>query len=397
MTSIRRTLLASIAILVVACGGSDPSNEPTSSATDPAPSPPATPSSTPAAVASPSALLIGVVVNVGVVNDKGLNEYTFDGAKQGASAIGAAEPLVVIPSTPADGEALLQAYVDQAYGVVVAAGPALQAATAKVAKANPNVWFVGVDQEPCAGADGAIASPSIDCTGDATKLSPKYIAIRYPDDQAGYLAGMVAASASRSGVIGAIGGDPTCASCIRSMQGFALGATSVNPDIRLRIGWVAGSAEGVGGSQGSARTFADRFIAQNAGIDVVFQVGGSPDNGVIDAACAARISAIGGDVDRTLTDPASRDCILTSAEKRFSKSVADTIVAIDQGTATGGSNLFDASDGGIGLSPFYDAASRLPTDMQARIDAATAAIAAGRISTCPPPPDCGRIGVPIVD
>ncbi len=240
------------------------------------------------------------------------------------------------------------------------------------------------------------ASPPTDCTGDVTKLSPKYIAMRYAEDQAGYLAGMVAAAASKSGVIGAIGVDPNCASCIRSMQGYALGAKSINPDIRLRIGWVAGNAEG-GAGAASARAFADRFIAQNNGVDVIFQVGAATDDGVIDAACAAGISAIGGDVDRTLTDPASRDCILTSAEKRFSKSVADTIVAIDHGTATGGSTVFDASNAGIGLAPFYDATSRLPADMQSRIDGATAAIAAGRIVTCPPPPDCGRIGVPIVD
>ena len=46
-----------------------------------------------------SDLKIGVVTDVGTVNDKNFNEYTFVGAKHGAAAIGAAEPPVVVPTS----------------------------------------------------------------------------------------------------------------------------------------------------------------------------------------------------------------------------------------------------------------------------------------------------------
>ncbi len=353
--------------------------------------------STAAAGGSPTSdLTIGVVTGVGVVHDKGMNEDTLVGATDGAKAIGAAEPIVVLPASPDDVESLLRAYVDQDFDVVVAAGSALQAATMKVAKANPNVWFIGVDQGGCVAAAGDVASPPIDCPSDGSTATPKYVSISYAEDQAGYLAGMVAASASKTGTIGAIGRDPGCESCIRSMQGYVLGARAVDPNIRLRIGWASDASSGDGGSVGS-RVFADSFIARNTGIDVIFQAADSIDDGVIDAGCAVGIGAIGADFDRSLTDPGSRECILTTAETRVATSVADTIVAIGNGTATGGPNRFDASDQGVGLAPFYDAASRLPPDLQSRIDSATSQIAAGTLRTCPPPPDCGRVGIAIGD
>ena len=141
--------------------------------------------------------------------------------------------------------------------------------------------------------------------------------------------------------------------------------------------------------RGESRCGRDRDESDQAAADP------SPDNGVIEAACAAGIDAIGAGVDRAVADPAAKACILTSAEDRISTSVADTVVAIEHGTATGGAIVFDASDGGVGLAPFYDAADRLPADLPARLEAATADIAAGRIATCPPPPDCGRVGAPI--
>lgn len=391
------SILASVAILVVACGGSAPPVDQASPASGSAP-PVSTLQSPAAAGASPTSdLTIGVVTGVGLVHDKGMNEDTLVGATDGARAIGAPDPIVVLPASPDDVEGLLRAFVDQDFDVVVAAGSALQAATTKVAKANPNVWFIGVDQGGCVTAAGDLASPPAECPTDGDPASPKYVAISYAEDQAGYLAGMVAASASKTGTIGAIGRDPSCASCIRSMQGYALGARAVDPNIRLRIGWTSEASGGNGGGSVGSRAFADGFIARNTGIDVVFQAADSIDDGVIDAACAAGVSAIGADFDHSLADPGSRTCILTSAETRIATSVAETIAAIDSGTATGGPNRFDAADHGVGLAPFYDAASRLPADMQSRVDTATAEIASGALRTCPPPPDCGRVGIAIGD
>jgi basic membrane protein A len=180
------------------------------------------------------------------------------------------------------------------------------------------------------------------------------------------------------------------------MQGYTLGAQSVKPDIKVKTAFVSDSDFKVGFSdQAAGKTFGDQFLKQNADVDVLFQVAGLTGNGVIDAACAAGINAIGVDVDQHESYPASQACILTSAEKHLAKSVADEIEAIAGGTAKGGLTFFNATNEGIGISPFYDAASKLPADIQTQIDTAMAALAAGSAVSCPPAPDCGKIGVPI--
>jgi basic membrane protein A and related proteins len=349
--------------------------------------------------AAPGASLkIGVETDVGTVNDKNFNEYTYVGAKDGAKAVGApnADNLpVVVPASDADYAPNIQTYVDQNFNVIVTAGFNLVPATAAAAKANPNIWFIGVDHAPCITGTGDVDPTFSDCSGSVATLLPKYIALNYAEDQAGYLAGMVAASASQSNIIGAIGGVSLCAPCVRYIQGYIMGAKFVKPDITVKVNWVSDSDFRAGfADQAGGKVFAQQFLQQNPGLDVLFQVAGLTGNGVIDAACEANISAIGVDVDQHESYPASQACILTSAEKKLAKSVADSIKAIANNTAKGGLTFFNAANDGIGVSPFYGAASKLPSDMQSKLDTAMAGMKAGTVTTCPAAPACGQVPAP---
>jgi basic membrane protein A len=338
-------------------------------------------------------LKIGVVTDVGTVNDKNFNEFTFKGAQEGAAAVGAAAPPVSVPNSDADYQPLIQGFVDQDFNVIVTTGFNLANLTATAAKANPDTWFIGVDHSPCIKGDGTVDPTFADCSGNIATLLPKYIALNYAEDQAGYLAGMVAASASTSGVIGAIGGVSLCGPCVRYIQGYILGAKSVKSDIVVKVNWVSDSDFRLGfADQAAGVTFANQFLQQNPEVDVLFQVAGLTGNGVIDAACAAGIDAIGVDVDQHESYPASQACILTSAEKHLAVSVRESIKQIAAGTAKGGLTFFNAANDGIGVSPFYDAANRLPANMQSLIDTAVAGMKAGTVDSCPD--DCGAVPAP---
>src|SRR6476646_1506978 len=389
-------LFAGLSIFVAACSNGGASTSPAAS-TPASTAPSAATSGSPEASASASAatksdLKIGVVTDVGTVNDKNFNEYTFVGAQQGAAAIGADPPPVVVPTSDADYAPLIQAFVNQNFDVIVAAGFNLVPATAAAAKANPDIWFIGVDHAPCINATGDVDPTFADCSGDVSKLLPKYIAINYAEDQAGYLAGIVAGLATKSNTIGAVGGVSLCGPCIRYMQGYELGAKSVNPNVVVKTAFVSDSDFKVGfADQAAGKTFGDQFITQNKGLDVLFQVAGLTGNGLVDAACAAKINAIGVDVDQHESYPASQACILTSAEKHLALSVNDSIVAIADGSAKGGLTYFNAKNDGIGVSPFYDAASKVPADTQAKLDAALAGMKDGSLKTCPA--KCGQLPV----
>ena len=339
-----------------------------------------------------AALKIGVVTDVGRVDDKNFNQFSFEGAKKGAADIGAAVPQVVVPANADEYASDIQQFVGQNYDVIVTVGFNLYAATVKAAKANPNIWFIGVDQSICIDATGA-DDPKFGCAGDPKTLLPRYIGISFEEDQAGYLAGIVAASISKTHIIGAIGGINLVPAVVRYIQGYQLGAMATDPSTVVKTGYVSASdfvaafADPAGG-----QTYATAFIAANKP-DVLFQVAGSTGNGILQAACAAKISGIGVDVDQwgslsAATDP-TYNCIVTSAEKHLSNAVEASINAINGGTAVGGNIEFNATNDGIGVSAEQDGKGTITSDIQAKVDAAIAAMkATPPLATCPD--KCGQ-------
>jgi len=67
--------------------------------------------------------------------------------------------------------------------------------------------------------------------------------------------------------------------------------------------------------------------------------------------------------------------------------VDQALKAADAGSLTPGPLTFDATNDGVGVSDFHDNASAVPTDLQAKLDDALAAMKAGSLPTCPT--DCG--------
>jgi basic membrane protein A len=332
---------------------------------------------------------IGVSTDVGTVNDKNFNEYTFLGAKQGAQALGAVEPPVVVPKDASELAKNIQSFVDQNFDIIVTAGFNNGQATTCAAHANPDVWFIGVDQgPPCVTPEGRPDS-AFKCAGDAKTLLPRFVAISFQEDQAGYLAGMVAATMSKSGTIGAIGGITLCGACIRYIQGFQLGAQSVNPQISLKVAWVTTSDfVKAFNDPVTGKSFGQQFITTNKP-DVLFQVAGKTGNGVLDAACDANIYGIGVDVDQALSYPNAAKCTVTSAEKKLALATSTDIANIVAGTQKGGDDHWDAKRDGIGYSPFHDLESKVPADLKAKLDQAIAAMKTGALKTCPD--KCGDI------
>jgi basic membrane protein A len=341
-------------------------------------------------------LKIGVVTDVGTVDDKNFNQYSYEGAQKGAVDVGTTGTVpYFVPADPSQYASGIQAYVDNGFDIIVTVGFNLGTDTLVAAKKNPNVWFIGVDQAPCIDANGDPDS-TFACAGDPTVLLPHFIGLQYQEDQAGYLAGIVAGSISQSKVIGAIGGINLVPAVVRYIQGYALGAQSVGVTAdNVKTAYVSTSDFGVAfNNPGEGNTFATQFIATNSP-DVLFQVAGKTGNGVLQAACTAGIHGIGVDVDqwgslKAATDP-TYNCIVTSAEKHLSVSVEDTIKAIGAGTAApgpGGVLHFDATNDGIGVSAEQDGAGLITPAIQTLLDTALAAMKAGTLTTCPA--TCGQ-------
>jgi len=378
--SIGLSLFAGLAIVVSACGGGA-TTAPSEAAMSEVPS--VAPTTAPTAAPS-SNLVIGVVTDIGTLNDKNFNEYSYKGAVDGAAAIGAPQPASLVPADQTAYAADIKSFVDQHANIIVTVGFNLANATVQAAHDNPDIWFIGVDQSPICVTPEGLPDANFACKGDAKTLLPHYISLQFQEDQAGYLAGMVAAGISKSHEIGAIGGTTLCAPCVRYIQGYALGAQSVDSTVKVDTAYVTNDFSAAAfQDQAGGKTFAENFLAQHAAVDVLFQVAGLTGNGVLDAACAANISGIGVDVDQYLSYAAADPCLVTSAEKHLETAVSAAVQAIAGNTATPGDNLFNAANDGIGIAPFYGKASLITSDLQSKIDAALAQMKAGTLATCP--------------
>ncbi|PZR60198.1 MAG: BMP family ABC transporter substrate-binding protein [Chloroflexi bacterium] len=342
-------------------------------------------SSTPSTSAGPSnSLKIGLVTDVGTLDDKNFNQFSWEGAKKGAADIGAPAPKSVVTTASADYAKNIKSFVDQKFDIIVTVGFALGNDTTKAAKANPGIKFIGVDQGVCVTEQGE-PDPSFGCKGDGAKLLPNYQGLVFKEAQPGYLAGIVAGSISKSGHIAAIGGTKVVPAVANYMAGYANGAAKVNPNVKVELQYVSDQPDAKAfNDPAGGKAFAEQLLAKNKDVDVLFQVAGKTGNGVLQAACNANIHAIGVDVDQHLSTPESAKCIVTSAEKKLTKAVSDAIKRVSEKTDKGGTVPLDITTDSIGLAPFYDFQNLITPEIQTRIDDAMKGLKDGSVDPCKP-------------
>jgi basic membrane protein A len=315
---------------------------------------------------------IGLVTDVGTLDDRNFNQYSWEGALRGAAIIGAPEPQSIITTESAEYEANIESFVSQGYDVIVTVGFALGEATLAAAEANPDTHFIGVDQFQA--GDDPVAGAGL----------PNYESLIFNEAQAGYLAGIVAGSISESGEVAAIGGSGTIPPVVNYARGFENGVHSVNEGATVHISYISDDLTVAFNDPTTGKTFTDQFRQQNENVDVIFQVAGKTGNGVLQSVEEAGIYGIGVDVDQWASNPDNAECIVTSAEKKLTLAVSEGIEAVGGGSARTGNVFYGADNDGIGLSSFYQFEDLIDDETQAAIDSAFEGMASGDLDPCQP-------------
>jgi basic membrane protein A len=395
-------VLAVLMLILTACGTGDESAAPSEAAESMGAESMAPESEEPGESAAPSeaptglaacgdpdagdALLVGGVTDVGQLEDKSFNEGGWCGTIMGADAVGGTAD-VIVTEDPADYQNNIQTFIDQGYGVIVTYGFALGTDTAVAAKANPEVQFIGLDQSICVDEAGD-PDPTFACAGDAAELLPNYQGLVFNEAQAGYLAGIAAATITETNVIGTIGGINTIPAVLSYIGGYVNGAKSVNPDVEVLVSYVSDDITTAFNDPTTGASLAEQMIGQDA--DVIFQVAGLSGQGALEAACDADVYGIGVDVDQALALP-DLDCIVTSAEKKLVEGVSEAIQRVADGSAVGGTLILDAAQDPpkVSVSEFHNHPDLLTDELQAALDDATAAMASGELDPCAGEGICG--------
>ncbi len=341
-------LLVTLALALVAAGcGGDDDDEAAPAATGETGAP------------AEDVISVGMVSDTGGLDDRGFNEFSINGFERAQSELGV-EGRVYVSESGDDYLPNLTAAVDDGHDLVIAIGFLIQPSVAEVAAEATDVNFAGVDQffgeEPDCGGD----------TGVVCSL-PNVVGLQFPSEEAGYLAGIVAASMSESGTISTVGGIkiPPVDNWI---AGFRQGAMDTNPDIKLLNAYSQDFVDAA-----KCKEIALDQISQ--GSDVVFQVAGLCGLGALDAACQEGVYAIGVDADQSFAG----DCILTSALKPLELAVFETIKSAQEGTFAGGQNAF------FGIQDYPDAqllapySADVPQEVQDAVAAAQEQLISGEI------------------
>jgi basic membrane protein A len=379
------TLFMGLAILVAACSGGGastaPSAEPATEAPSVAPSEVASeaPSVEPSAALKP--IKVGVVTDVGQLEDKSFNQSSNEGAKAAAEATGGSHDVIVTQNI-SDYGANIQTFVDQGFDVIVTVGFLIGTDTAIAAKANPDIKFIGVDQGICVDEAGA-PDATFKCAGDAATLLPNYQGIVFAEAQPGYLAGIVAASISESNKIGAVGGTNVPA-VVNYWRGYENGAKSVKPDIEVLYQETDPDPAKGFNDPAKGRAIAEQFLGQGA--DVIFQIAGLTGQGALEAVCDADAHGIGVDVDQAISLPNLAPCIVTSAEKKLVDTVQAVVTSVASDTFVAGTVVYNAASvpPAVGLAPYHDNAALITPEIQALVDKALAGLTDGTLDPCAP-------------
>ena len=361
------TLFAGLAIIVAACGPGAGTTAPSvapSVAASTAPSEAASeaPSVEPSAatVTCDAKIKVGLVTDVGRVNDKGFNQSAYEGMLAAAEAAPTCFETEYIETTSqSDYAPNIAQFTDSGSNVVIGVGFLLGDALGDAAKANTDIKFVSVDGIPSTGHDESWAT-----NGES---------LFFAEDQAGYLAGVLAASMSKTDHVGVVGGLVVVPPVERFVEGYIDGAKSVKPDIVTDFVYTTSFTDPPQGNNAAQQMI-------DAGADVIFGAGGLTGNGALQAACQGTdVYAIGVDTDQFETLPEVQPCILSSATKNIVEAVKNSLLRIAQDEFTPGAHLDDASTNGIGLAPFHDKDADVPADVKALLETTLAGLADGSI------------------
>jgi basic membrane protein A len=312
--TLRLLLIALLALcmgtVVAACGDDD--EEPAGSGNEPA------------ATAEGKKVKIGMVTDIGGLDDRSFNQSAYEGLKRAESELGA-EIRAVTSKSNADYVPNLSTLARQKYDLVIAVGFLMGEATEKVANSFPTTNFAIIDYPQ-----------------SIMKSKPKNVSgLLFKEAEAGYLVGYMAGlyvkDKGGDQVISAVGGQQVPA-VDAYIAGYQKGATDANADVKVLYGYSQDFVD-----QAKCKELALNQIAE--GSQVVFQVAGGCGLGALDAAKEKNMQGIGVDADQSYLG----DHIMTSALKKVDEAAFTAAQEVQDGSFQAGTDkVFDVKSGGVG-------------------------------------------------
>ncbi len=301
---------------------------------------------------------VGLVTDIGKVDDRTFNEFAYKGMMRAVKEFGLKSAFIETQQ-PTDYEKNIEQFASAGYDVVITVGFMLGDATKKIAQKYPQVHFAIVDF--------AYDPPVTNIVG-----------LLFGEDQAGFLAGALAGLVTKSKTVGMVAG-ADLPPVVRFRKGYEAGVKHVCSECEILGVYIDSFTDPARGKTAALSQI-------DEGADVIFGGGGATGSGAILGAAQAGAWVIGVDQDEYLTtfkqgEAQGANKLLSSAMKRVDNAVYGVIKMAVDGTFKGGTQVFDASNDGIGLAPFHATESAIPDAVKAQLQELAAGLKAGTIKT----------------
>ena len=296
-----------------------------------------------AALAEPA-----LIYDLGGKFDKSFNEAAYNGAKRWVEETGGSYKELEMQSE-AQREQALRRLAETGANPIVMTGFAFGDVLNKVAPDYPDTKFAIIDM--------VVDQPNVQ-------------SVVFTEEQGSYLAGMMAGMASKSDIVGFIGG--TDIPLIHKFEcGYAQGFKAVKPDGKVLINYT-GTTPAAWNDPVKGGELAKAQISQGA--DVIYAAAGGTGIGVLQATADDGKLGIGVDSNQNYLHPGS---MLTSMVKRVDNAVYDAFTAGPD--LEPGVKVMDLKANGVGVAIDDNNKDLVTAEMQAAVDDATAKIASGEI------------------
>lgn len=308
---------------------------------------------------------VGIVFDIGGKNDRSFNAAAWDGVKR------AQEDLDIClydvePGNPTSIEPAMRAFAEKNFDLIIGVGFAQGPIMQKVAVDYPQNKFAIVD--------GVIFE------ADGKTPLKNVASLVFREHEGSYLVGMIAASKSKTGTIGFLGG-MDIPLIHRFETGYEEGARSVNPDIRVIDNYV-GVTDGAWNNPGKGKELALAQIEKGA--DVIFTAAGNSGLGAFDAVeqygkneqGEANRFVIGVDSNQNGVKPGF---VLTSMVKKVDNAVYDVVNEVLNGRFQGGFHVFGLDKDGVAYAMDDNNRALIPADVIQKVEEARTKIGTGEI------------------
>ncbi|ETT36603.1 lipoprotein [Paenibacillus sp. FSL R5-192] len=270
-----------------------------------------------------SDLRIGMVTDVGGVNDKSFNQSAWEALQATETETGAA---VKYLQSKSDEEYIpnLNEFVKGGYDLTWGIGFQLADAIKTVAEQNPDAKLAIIDS--------VVDAPNVK-------------SVTFAEEEGSYLVGVVAGLTTKSNKIGFVGGMES--PLIKKFEvGFREGVKAVNPDAQFISNYTGAFDKPDLGKAAAATLY-------NEGVDIIFHASGATGNGVFNEASARKkqgqdVWVIGVDKDQSLEF--GDEITLTSMIKKVDEAVKRVNKEVVDGTFAGGSENLTLKENGVGIA-----------------------------------------------